>query len=124
MTINTYKLNGVRKAFLNIRGIKVHPNQDLASFKCITANCPGFRLRIRELEMGWELDIGVKKDFDRWANSTNFCQPVTYNEIDFADIDFNASIRQARKIVRAKDFNWNSYFDTITLDAGIVWRKM
>jgi len=118
----------VRKAFLAISGIKVTSSfEDIKRVECITANCRDFCIRLLKgqgaYESKWILQLAVKKAFDRWANSVNFVHEVPLVLHYPYSIDFNKSIAQARKVVRAKAFNWNSYFSPIYLDAGWSYDK-
>ena len=61
------------------------------------------------------IQLAVKKNFDRWANSVNF-------EIDFTDtrsewLNIKEGISKARKIARSGLFDFNCYFDRIKISA-------
>ena len=113
----------ILKAIMGIRGVRRQPEIHLAwhKYNMLFAECPGFRLRLRK-EGDWILEIAVKKSFDRWANSVNFVQKVPAEILHPIAIDFNKALNQARKVVRVKAFDWDSYFDPIFLNAG--WRPL
>lgn len=123
--------DSVRKAFLaisGISGIKTVPNQDLQMLQYVEASCKDFRIRLKKAKepiygVGWILELAVKKDFDRWANSVNFVQEIPFIVHYPITIDFNKAINQARKVVGAKAFDWNTYFDPIILDQGWSYDK-
>jgi hypothetical protein len=119
----------ILNAFLKIKGIDTEARHDGSMFRgegMLFGTCPGFRIRMRkhrrplstDPEDSWVMELAVKKSFDRWANSVNFVQEIPSATLHPIAIDLNDAIRQARKVVRAKAFNWDSYFDPIMLDAG------
>jgi len=114
----------VRKSFLDISGIRViSSDEEMKIFECVMANSRDFHIRMRRNEdskygVSWNLELAVKKYFDRWANSVNFVQEIPLIINGDIVIDFNKAICQARKIVKSKAFDWNSYFYPIMLDAG------
>lgn len=63
---------------------------------------------------GRVIQLAVKKNFDRWGNSVNF--EIDVENISSEMLNVPLVFQHARKIVRAKIFNWNSYFHKIQLD--------
>lgn len=68
------------------------------------------RIRLRNYEpQGFRIDIAEKATFDRWANSRNFEITVNPKRLLFA-------LWNARRIINAGTYDFNSYFETINLD--------
>ena len=74
----------------------------------------GFMLRARVLtvECGWEVQFAQKKTFDRWANSENFVVKIEHGD---SVANLAVAAKHARKICRAKVFDFNTYFHPIDL---------
>ncbi len=58
--------------------------------------------------------FAVAKDFDRWANSTNFTDERSYESKHFRS-DLLKQYKWMNKVVRTKLFNWDSYFSPIRI---------
>ena len=112
----------IRDSFINNKGIKMY--EDLiyrAGFALATS--PYFNIKLIVIDDKWLFQLGVKKNFDRWANSVNFIQEIPVKLYHPIIINFNDAIRQAKRIVNSNAFNWNCYYKPVYLNAGYRYLK-
>ena len=112
----------IRDALLNIKGIKLHTDETYRAGYAL-ATSPYFNIRLIVIDDKWLFQLGIKKNFDRWANSVNFIQEIPVTLYHPIIINFNDAIRQAKRIVNSNAFNFNSYYKPIYLDAGYRYLK-
>lgn len=96
--------------------------KDLACLPCfvigsegndwIYGSCRNFNVRVLpQTVKGYRVQFGVKKTFDRWANSCNFAFDVDYR--GKWTQDFSKTYSWMMRVVRSGVFDFNSYFSTI-----------
>jgi len=97
--------------------------QDLLALPCfkitgegptwIYGQCRNFYVRVfYEIDKKqYNVQFGVKKNFDRWANSSNFEFFVTYTG-NYTQ-DFKKTYSWMMRVVKSNLFDFNCYFGTI-----------
>jgi hypothetical protein len=77
-----------------------------------------FVRKVKDESPELEIHLGLKRSFDRWANSRNFQINIWWHHMDRSTIV--PTLKQANSIVKHSGINWNGYFHTIELDSKYV----